>query len=192
MRPIFVSHLACVAALVMWSCGPAKVNLVPAPTDKTIENIPTWVTTPPDDPGYLFASATATSQDMQMVLDKAKTSAQANLAQQMETRLASLTKRFQEETGLTGDSQLLSQFSDATKVVTKQTLVGARVKEQKILPESGIYRAYVLMTLPLGEANQLLMDKIKANQEMYTRFRATQAFEELDKELNSLEKDESK
>lgn len=181
-----------VLALVVWSCGPAKVDLTPSPTDKIIENIPAWMTTPPDEPGYLFASATATSQDMQMATDKAKIAAQANLAQQMETRLESLTKRFQEETGLAEGSQLLSQFSDVTKVVTKQTLVGARVKENKLLPEKGVYRSYVLMSLPLGEANQILMNQVKANEELYTRFRATQAFEELEKEMKELEKGQTK
>ncbi|MBI2502539.1 MAG: LPP20 family lipoprotein [Candidatus Latescibacteria bacterium] len=192
MRLVSVSHFAGVLALMVWACGPPKVNLTPAPTDKTIENIPTWMTTPPNDPGYLFASATATSQDMQVAIDKAKTSAQADIAQQLETRLESLTKRFQEETGEAEDSQLLSQFSAATKVATKQTLVGARAKEQKILPEKGIYRAYVLMSLPLGEANQVLMNQVKANEELYTRFRATQAFEELDKEMQDLEKSQGK
>ena len=34
-------------------------------------------------------------------------------------------------------------------------------------PEKGIYRAYVLMSLPIGEANQALMEKIRANKALY-------------------------
>ena len=155
---------------------------------KAVENIPDWYLNPPSDPSYLFAAATATSKSMQLAVDKAKTQAQTALAQQLETRLGNLTKRFQEETGVGEDSELLQQFTSATKVVTKQTLIGARIDKKQLTPEKGIYRAYVLMSLPIGRANQLLMDKIKANQNLYTRFRATQAFEELNKELEEYER----
>ncbi len=85
------------------------------------------------------------------------------------------------------DSELLQQFTSVTKSVTSQTLNGSRVVESKVLAESGIYRAYVLMSLPIGEANRQLMQEIRENKNLYTRFRATQAFEELDKELKALE-----
>jgi len=83
------------------------------------------------------------------------------------------------------DSEILQQFSSATKAVTDQTLTGARTDEKKIAPERGIYRAYVLMSLPIGAANQQLMDKIQENKSLYTRFRSTQAFEELNRELEA-------
>ena len=175
-------------ALSLAACGPAKVDLTPPPSDKSLDNMPSWMMKPPDEVGYLFSTATATSQDMQMAIDKAKTAAQAQLAQQMETRLENLTKNFQEETGLAVGSQLLSEFTNATKTVAQQTLVGARIKEQKMVQDKGVYRSYVLMSLPLGEANQVLINQVKTNQELYTRFRSTQAFEELEKEINKLEK----
>ena len=47
-------------------------------------------------------------------------------------------------------------------------------------------RVYVLMTLPIGSANQALMSKLKANEHLYTRFRASQAFEELDADIKGV------
>ena len=41
--------------------------------------------------------------------------------------------------------------------------------------------------LPIGEANKALMDRIKANKRLYTEFRATKAFEELDEEIKKYE-----
>ena len=128
----------------------------------------------------------------ELILIPLPATAQADLAQQLETRMANLTRQFQEETGLGEDSELLTQFSSATKAVTNQTLNGVRTARDKLLSEKGIYRAYVLMDLPLGKANQLLMDKIQSKQHLYTRFRATQAFEELDKELQSFAKQEER
>lgn len=167
-------------------CG-AQTNLAPDPNKKTIEKIPDWFLQLPDDPDYLFATATMTSRDMQIAVDKATTSARTELSKQLETKFSNLTKLFQEEVGAGESSELLQQFTSATKAVTSQTISGSKIDKKDVQSESGVYRIYVLMSLPIGTANQMLMDKIKANQNLYTRFRATKAFEELDKELKKEE-----
>ncbi|MBI2501929.1 MAG: LPP20 family lipoprotein [Candidatus Latescibacteria bacterium] len=176
------------STLLFWGCGgPKTTNLAPTPTEKVIAGIPDWYKNPPSDAEHLIAVATATSRDMQMATQKAKTTAQADLAQQLSTKLGNLTKQFQEETGEQEGSELLTQFTSATKAVASETLVGSKVDQQQILPEKDIYRVYVLMSLPIGKANQMLMEKLKADQALYTRFRSTQAFEELDKEIKETE-----
>ena len=70
-----------------------------------------------------------------------------------------------------------------TKAVTEETLIGAKQDDKEIIHEGEIYRVYILMSLPLGKANQRLMDKIKADQNLLPQLRATQAFSELEKEL---------
>ena len=182
-----------VFALILCSCGgPRTTNLAPSPTKEIIKASPDWFLKPPTDAKHLFATASATSRDMQLALQKARTTAQTDLAQQLGTRLANLTKQFQEEAGQGEDSEWLSQFSSATKAVTNETLVGATVDRQKLIAEKSIYRAYVLLSLPIGGANQLLINKIKANENLYTRFRATEAFDALDRELETLEAQKGK
>ena len=122
-----------------------------------------------------------------MASNKAKTAARVDLAQQLETKMNNLTKNFQEEMGEGDDSELLQQFTSATKSVTSQTLNGSRLDQQQIFPERGIYRAYILMSIPIGDANRQLMQKIQENKNLYTRFRATEAFTELDAEIKELE-----
>lgn len=192
MRFSTVTPLLVGISLLCACGGPKTINLAPRPNQEVVEHLPEWLLKPPVDQDHLFAAASATSRDLQMALQKARINAQTDLAQQLNNRLANLTKQFQEETGMAEDSALLGQFSSATKAVTQQTLEGARVDQQQVVPEKEVYRAYVLMSLPLGQANQLLMAKVKANQELYTRFRATQAFGELDKELKSAAADEGK
>ena len=104
----------------------------------------------------------------------------------MQTRMTNLTKDFQEETGEADDSEYLQYFSATTKSVTDQVLSGSRVEKKHPVIEGDIWRAYVLMSLPIGPANKLLMEKIKANEKVYTQFRATKAFEELQEELDRL------
>ena len=182
------AFVAIVPFVVSVGCGGAqKTNLTPSASEKTVEQIPEFYLNPPTDPSFLFSTATATSRDLQMAVNKAKTAGRVDLAKQMELKMNNLTKSFQEEVGEGDDSELLQQFTSATKSVTSQTLNGSRVEESKVVPESGIYRAYVLMSLPIGEANRQLLQKIQENKNLYTRFRGTQAFEELDKELKALE-----
>ena len=44
-----------------------------------------------------------------------------------------------------------------------------------------------LMELDKGAAKQALMDKVKADANLYTRFRASQAFTDLDAEIKKIE-----
>ena len=67
--------------------------------------------------------------------------------------------------------------------MTQKTLNGARIDKKEVAAEGGIYRAYVLMSLPIGEANKALMEQIRANGRLYAEFKASKAFQELDAEL---------
>ncbi|MCD6161406.1 MAG: LPP20 family lipoprotein [candidate division Zixibacteria bacterium] len=166
----------------MMACG-SKPPPPPEPADVWL---PEWWD-PPQDPNYLFATATKTSRDMGLATSKAATDGRNDIAKQMEVRIQSLTKSFNEEIGLDEDAELLSQYTEAVKEVVSQTMVGSKVTKKEIKKEGNMYRAYVLVELPIGEANAALMQKIKANNNMYTRFRASQAFEDLDKEVEKYE-----
>jgi hypothetical protein len=183
MRTLSLARVAGVALGLGLLFGCASTPKPAANAD--MGGIPDWFSNPPTDENYLFAPATATSRDMQLAINKAKTQATTAIAGQLETKLGNLTKQFQEEVGQGQDSELLEQFTSATKVVVQQTLNGARGDQERLVKESGLFRAYVLMSLPVGAANQALMERVKANQALYTRFRATQAFDDLNKELDA-------
>lgn len=176
------------ALLLLAACGgPRSYDLAPQAARDVIAGAPKWMMEVPQDDDHLTASATATSRDFQVALDKARSLAQVDIAQQLGARMTNLTKQFQEETGMATDSELLTQFSSATKAIADETLVGARVAERAVQPEGDVYRAYVLMQLPVGRANELLLQKLQSHSAIYTRFRATQAYGELDAELKRYE-----
>ncbi len=178
------------AALLFAACGSSKdaTDLTPRASDKTIEQAPDWFLETPEDPNYLFATATSTSRDMQVAVNKAQTTARGQIAEQLETKFEGLTKQFQEEVGVGDDSELLEQYTQAYKSVVSQVLHGSSTRERHITTEGGIYRAYVLMEMPIGEASQALMSQLEANRDMYTRFRASQTFEELQQEVERYER----
>jgi hypothetical protein len=64
----------------------------------------------------------------------------------------------------------------------KVDVTGAEITEIKRITENGRFRSYVLVALPIGDAN--VLRKTKVQDELYknTANRATAAFKELDKQ----------
>jgi hypothetical protein len=169
--------------LILAGCGGSPETMQATSTG----DMPPWYPNAPQDPQYLRAANSAVSQDLQVAVDKASTGARAEIGRSLETKVNSLQKRFEEETGVGQEAQLLQQFTQATKLVVSTTMNGSRMKDQKTVRDGNMYRAYVLMELPLGEANALLLDEIKKNKELYTRFRASETFKDLDSEVQKYE-----
>ena len=147
--------------------------------------LPEWFQALPEDPNYIFAVATSTSRDLQMSVNKAKQQGRVDIAQQMETKVKSMIKQFNEEVGLGEDAEFLSQTTEVSKSVTSKVLNGSKARKVETVKEGEIiYRSYVLMEMPIGPANAALMEAIKKQQNMYTRFRASQGFQELEGEID--------
>ena len=150
-------------------------------------DVPNWFTNRPNDPNYFFDASTATSQDLQLAIDKATVSARAEIGRQVDLKVKALQKRFNEEVGVGEDSEFATLFTSVTKIIVSTSLSGSKVIKQKQSRDGGVWRAYVLVEYPIGEANQALLNQIKKNQNMYTRFRASEAFKELERETKKYE-----
>jgi len=183
MRTASLLFVAIGISLVLFGCGGGQQAQQTVPAS----DVPDWFSSPPADPNFLFAPSTATSQDLQLAIDKATTGARTDIARQMEVRVQGIQKKFEEEVGTGGDTQLLSQFTQASKTVVSTTLVGSKVKSQKQTKEGNVWRAYVLMELPVGAAADAFLKNMKKNEQSYTRFRATETFKELNEEADKYE-----
>lgn len=183
MRFVALTAVILFSLVMLAGCGGSPETLQASKTG----DIPDWYPNAPQDPLYARAANTAVSQDLQIAVDKASTGARAELGRLVETKVNTMQKRFEEETGTAQEATLIQQFTQATKLVVSTTLNGSRMKDQKTVRDGAMWRAYVLMELPLGAANATLMDEIKKNKELYTRFRATEAYKDLDAEVQRYE-----
>ncbi|MFN8570971.1 MAG: LPP20 family lipoprotein [Gemmatimonadaceae bacterium] len=185
MRRFSVLLLAATAV----GCSHPKpaADTAPVPSKEVLKNLPGWFAKPPTDDKYLYGPATAVSRDLQIAINKAEAEGRNNIAQQLEVKYASLNKRFSEEVGRDAGSQLLDQYTQVYKSTVSQVLYGSRTKQQSMRVEGGVYRAFVLMELPTGEVAKKLMDQIRTQEQLYTRFRASEAFKELDAEIERYE-----
>jgi hypothetical protein len=183
MRLISVTALFLLALALLAGCAGGPETMQKTSTG----DIPDWYPNAPQDAQFARAANTAVSQDLQIAVDKASTGARAELGRVLETKVNTMQKRFEEETGTAAEAQLIQQFTQATKLVVSTTMNGSRMKDQKTVKDGSMWRAYVLMELPLGAANAALLDEIKKNKELYTRYRAGEAYRELDSEVQKYE-----
>ena len=183
MRKLYSLFAFAALAMLVIGCGGSKEPLPATATG----DVPDWYANKPEDPNYLFAVNTATSKDMQVAVDKAVQAARTEIGRQVEVKINGLQKRFQEETGIGDDSQLLDQFTQASKTVVSTSLSGSKEKQKKIVKDGNNWRAYVLVEYPLGAAQEALQAQIKKNEQLYTKFRASQVYKELDDEVQKYE-----
>ena len=99
-------------------------------------------------------------------------------------------KRFHKEIGVGEDAEFLTQTSDVSKSVMSKVMSSLRVAKTKSVKEGMIFRAYVLIEMPIDAANTTLMDAIKKRENMYTRFQASQGFQELEDEVERYKKEQ--
>ena len=135
--------------------------------------------------GGMAAVGLGESRNTQTAIAKAKLEARKNLAQLVTVKLENLEKSFVEEVGEAKGSEMNEVFSSATKQITSQTLNGTVPKIQKYETNDGITTAYVLMVLNPDIVDESL--KNNSAKHLYERFRASKAFEELDKEIKEYE-----
>jgi hypothetical protein len=176
MRNINILLALSIIALALLGCGGSQKT-----TDTS-----DWETLP-NDPNFFYAINTQVSPDMQLAINKATADARAEIARQVEVKVNGLQKKFMEETGLGDNAQLLSMFTEANKLVVSTALTGSRVAKQKTAREGNGWRAHVLVEFPIGAASQALQQQLKNREELYTRFRASQAYKELDDEVQKFE-----
>ena len=175
--------VSCLSLLAVFSCASHKKPPMTVPKI----DAPGWYTDPARDNERLIGVATATSRDLQTAVDKAKQDSRVDIARQLDVRVAGLSKRFIEDTGLDADAELLGMFTQVSKTVVSDSLNGTRLTKQKLDREGGTYRAYVEMEMPIGEANARFLEKIRSQKRLHTRVRASEAYEELDREVQAYE-----
>lgn len=124
---------------------------------------------------------------------KAVMECQRKISERYEAKVQTLTKKFAEEiSGNTsaGGPEINEAFTNVMKVSSKNVLQGAtKLAPPKVYKKKdGNYRVYVVYGMDPDQLNQSIIDQTKTNPKLYERFRASQAYKELEKEMAEYEK----
>ncbi len=143
------------------------------------------------DAGGVAAVGQGISKRMDLAKKKAVTDAQGQLAEIFNTKVQKLKKSFQEEIGSADDSEINEAFTDVTKTLSSTMLRGAITKKVKYMKdrETGKITAAAVVAIEPNKVNMSILDEMKNKKpKLYERFRASQAYDELKKEMENYEK----
>ena len=119
-------------------------------------------------------------------MDKAVLSAKTALASQLNNRVSARIRDFMNEVGIANDAAMSAEAERVSQnVVTEVNLAGFRRDNSKVFQEGRTYRAYVLLYYHMGDANKIVRDQVKKSDRLEARLRASKAFQELEKEIET-------
>ena len=162
---------------------------------KQIEQIPEWYLNIPSADDTIYSSGSARAPDLQLAVDIAIMNAKTTLADRINGKLDSMTKSFVAKIGSDDlDTSVLNEIEKTSKnVIASVDVAGYIIDKSDITQEGTQYRAYVLLAYNSEEATKVLMNRMKRDRMIYSRIRSTEAWKELEEEVNkSKDEDEAK
>jgi hypothetical protein len=148
--------------------------------EKSLDKAPKWMYDIPISNSAVYASGTNTSSSWEMAVHKAKADAFGKICMTAGGTASQNTKLYRADKGQA--STELSEMVIKTSC-NQVDLTGVEVAKDglKVVPEGSMYRAYVLVVLPTGDANLLRKAKEQNKLNEFAAKRAPEAFKELDK-----------
>ena len=160
-----------------------------------VEKIPEWYLNIPSADDTIYSSGSAKAPDLQLAVDIAIMNAKTTLADRINGKLNSMTKSFVAKIGSNDlDTSVLTEIEKTSKnVIASVDVAGYVVDKSDITQEGTQYRAFVLIAYNNEEATKIMMNRMKRDRMIYSRIRSTEAWKELEEEVNkSKDEDEAK
>jgi len=160
-----------------------------------VEQIPEWYLNIPSADDTIYSSGSARAPDLQLAVDIAIMNAKTTLADRINGKLDSMTKSFVAKIGSNDlDTSVLNEIEKVSKnVIASVDVAGYIIDKSDVTQEGTQYRAYVLLAYNNEEATKVLMNRMKRDKMIYSRIRSTEAWKELENEVDkSKDEDEAK
>jgi len=147
--------------------------------EQAVNRAPKWMRKLPDSNDAVYANGTAVSRDFAMAEEKAKVIALSKICMAAGGEVDKNSKVYMSDT----ESASTEMSETAIRSMCRRVdVTGTETVETAHVAENGRIRVYVLLSLPIGEANSLQVRKDKIRLQKQSRVRADSAFDELDKQ----------
>ncbi|MBC8183378.1 hypothetical protein H8E88_19985 [candidate division KSB1 bacterium] len=141
-----------------------------------------------DSPDYVFTYGMGEKVSQNSSFDAAKANAMLEAAQYVESYVKGMVKNYEEEAGIE-NPQVLALTTKVVKDIAKAKFTNTLVNQQQTImvdtPNGQRYKTFVRVSIPKDSVNKNMLDKIKNEEALYNQFKASQAFDELDKEMEN-------
>ena len=154
-----------------------------------ISKTPAWMLNPPQDINSIFTTGEGISPRMQLAIDVAEGMARRDLALRLGGLVSLKIEQIANLTDTAKTIEVRQELDAAIKTAAMEKNVAGYVREKvELAAEGANYRAFVLLRLPIGEANKIAADQIKKNTVLNNKLSASKAFQDLEKEIESARK----
>lgn len=184
LNRVLVIALAALLLIGMMACS--KNKEVKAAVEGEVVNMPSWWNSQNDD-AYVCTYGMGTNVKQSTSMDTAKNNALFEAAQYVETQVQGMLKTYEEEAGVF-DPQLLALTSKVIKTVTNTSfsgVVNGQMETRRVTEYGGPrYTTYLQLKIPKSEINKSLYTNIRNEEALYNQFKASMAFDELERTIN--------
>ena len=193
-----------VVALTLGACAANQpVSLVDTPeiryqtgkVERAVSLVPSWYKKMPEKKGSIFTVGSATAPDLQLAVDIATLNGKVVLADRINGKLKAMTKSWMAKFGQSDvDTRVMSEIEKVAKnVIANVDVAGYSPVKTDVSAAGTQFRAFVLLEYSDKEASKIIFNRLRKDRLVYSRLRSTEAWKELDSEVNSSEKkDEAK
>ena len=145
--------------------------------ERAIDKAPKWMTQLPESNAAVYANGSAVSRDFSMADEKAKLVALGKICTAAGGEVDKQSKMFLSDTEDTSVERSESAIRSMCRGVD---VSGTEIVEVKRIAEGARFRSYILVSLPMGEANQLATRNDRRKAAAGTKARSDRAFDEID------------
>jgi len=206
MSPSKLMLVSAVSVFALSACSATQEKAMPGTSDtvnvtyeykrdrvkEQIDSIPAWFKEQPEDTSNIFSAGTSVTPDLQFSIDAAVLNAKVILADRINSRMRSQAKQFKAKVGSGDlDASVISEFERAVKNITADTDVsGYHMAEVEVVPHGTQYRAFVLLEYSDSEARKILTNRLRKDEMLFNKLRATKAWKELDENASKQNKED--
>ena len=188
-----------VVALTLGACAANQpVSLVDTPeiryqtakVERAVSIVPSWYKKMPEKKGSIFTVGSATAPDLQLAVDIATLNGKVVLADRINGKLKAMTKSWMAKFGQSDvDTRVMSEIEKVAKnVIANVDVAGYSPVKTDVSAAGTQFRAFVLLEYSDKEASKIIFNRLRKDRLVYSRLRSTEAWKELDREVNSSEK----
>ena len=185
IKPILSTLFVCTLLISCGSNEPVSTN----------DQMPDSYMVPPNDTEeFFYAAGEGQSSRQGTALRSAQQNATQEMAAKLEQKVSALQKSFEEEVQSGNNANYAATFSNASEILINNTLNGVTRDradcEQMSAEATGgnvNNRCFVLVRMPVGQARDALENALSKDEELYTKFKSSKAFQELQERLHELE-----
>jgi hypothetical protein len=180
LRKLSLILLVLTIALFLAACGSNKAK-TPKPEGDMVYRPVWWASQP--DPAYVCTYGQGTKASETSSMNTAKANALLEAAQYVEIHVNGMIKVYEEEAGV-NDPQLLALTESVVQAIASARFSGTipGTIETRIVQEKGgtRYKTWTQVKIPKEQINKTLVNNIRNEEALYNRFKASQAFKELE------------